>query len=163
MKVTFANQSVNLEKNGDIWVSNPENQLQIVKRDHETLWIITPHQVHEIKCLHINKETKEVTLAIKGQKRTLKITEPIDEVLSSMGLKDALTPKITQVKAPMPGLVLEVKVASKDSVKKGDTLLILEAMKMENAIKSPCDAIIDTVHISVGQAVDKNHILVQFA
>jgi biotin carboxyl carrier protein len=36
-------------------------------------------------------------------------------------------------------------------------------MKMENAIKSPCDAIIDTVHISVGQAVDKNHILVQFA
>jgi biotin carboxyl carrier protein len=59
-------------------------------------------------------------------------------------------------------LVLDIKVHPGDAVKKGDTLLILEAMKMENAIKSPIDAIIKSVEVTSKQAVDKNAILVHF-
>ncbi len=163
MKVSTQNQHIELQKHQDIYVNDVQRGIEIVQRDADTLWIITPNKVHTIECLNIDKSTKEVTLRYHGAKHTLKITEPLDDILASMGLQDALTPKIDWVKAPMPGLVLDVKVQAGDTVKKGDTLLILEAMKMENAIKSPIDAQIKTIEISPGQAVDKGAILLHFA
>lgn len=162
MKVTADNQTLTLQNNQGVWVSDTEKSIEIIQRDEETLWIITPNKVHSFKCLNVNKELKEVTLLHKGNKFVLKLIEPLDEILKSMGLQDALTPKIDAVKAPMPGLVLAVKVQVGDEVKKGDTLVILEAMKMENAIKSPTDAVIAQINVTSGQAVDKNQLLVQF-
>ena len=79
-----------------------------------------------------------------------------------MGLENALTPKISDLKAPMPGLVLQVLVNPGDTVAKGDKILVLEAMKMENAIKSPTDGIISDVFVKQGLAVDKNQLLITF-
>jgi biotin carboxyl carrier protein len=79
-----------------------------------------------------------------------------------MGLENALTPKIANLKAPMPGLVLQVLVNPGDTVAKGDKILVLEAMKMENAIKSPTDGIISDVLAKQGMAVDKNQLLITF-
>jgi len=162
MKVSSKNHRIELVEHNNIYVSNPERGIEIVQRDEETLWIVTPNKVHTLRCLNIDRATKEVTLLHQGQKHTLKISEPIDEILASMGLEDALTPKIDFVKAPMPGLVLDVKVHPGDTIKKGETLLILEAMKMENAIKSPIDAVVKSIEVQPQQAVDKNAILVHF-
>ena len=162
MKVSSKNHRIELVEHNNIYVSNPERGIEIVQRDEETLWIVTPNKVHTLRCLNIDRATKEVTLLHQGQKHTLKISEPIDEILASMGLEDALTPKIDFVKAPMPGLVLDVKVQPGDTIKKGETLLILEAMKMENAIKSPIDAVVKSIEVKSQQAVDKNAVLVHF-
>jgi biotin carboxyl carrier protein len=62
----------------------------------------------------------------------------------------------------MPGLVLSIKVSENQEVKKGDPILILEAMKMENVIKSPIDGVIKQVVVSEKQAVDKNQSLITF-
>jgi len=162
MKVSSKNNHINLVQHGDIYVSDSNKGIEIIQRDAETIWIVTPNKVHTFRCLHIDRASKEITLLFQGNKHTLKISEPIDEILASMGLQDALTPKIDWVKAPMPGLVLDIKVNIGDSVKKGDTLLILEAMKMENAIKSPIDAVIKSIEVTAQQAVDKNAVLVHF-
>ena len=162
MKVSSKNHRIELVEHNNIYVSNPERGIEIVQRDEETLWIVTPNKVHTLRCLNIDRATKEVTLLHQGQKHTLKISEPIDEILASMGLEDALTPKIDFVKAPMPGLVLDVKVQPGDTIKKGETLLILEAMKMENAIKSPIDAVVKSIEVKPQQAIDKNAVLVHF-
>jgi len=53
-------------------------------------------------------------------------------------------------------------VSEGQAVKKGDTLLILEAMKMENALKSPADGVIKKVAVSKGMAVEKNQLLIEF-
>ncbi|MFH2036280.1 MAG: biotin/lipoyl-containing protein [Candidatus Zixiibacteriota bacterium] len=66
------------------------------------------------------------------------------------------------ISAPMPGLVLQIDVKSGDNIKKGQTLLIIEAMKMENMIKSPHDGIIKEIYVSAGEAVNKNEKLVEF-
>jgi biotin carboxyl carrier protein len=62
----------------------------------------------------------------------------------------------------MPGLILDLKVKPGDEVKKGDVVLILEAMKMENSIKSPGDGIVKLVKVNLKDSVEKNQVLIQF-
>ena len=64
-----------------------------------------------------------------------------------------------KVSAPMPGTILDVRVSNGASVKKGDILFILEAMKMENEIMAPCDGTIASVSVSKGAAVDSGALL----
>ena len=59
-----------------------------------------------------------------------------------------------QVKAPMPGNILDVKVQAGQTVKKGDVLVILEAMKMENEIQAPCDGKITGMNVRKGDTVE---------
>lgn len=67
----------------------------------------------------------------------------------------ALSSKV-EIKAPMPGMVLRIKVKPGDTVQQGDSLLILEAMKMENEIKSPRSGIVQELMVKENTAVDKN-------
>lgn len=66
----------------------------------------------------------------------------------------------TSVKAPMPGSILAVNVTSGQSVKQGDVLVVLEAMKMENEILAPSDAVVKQVLVSKGNNVDTDDVLV---
>lgn len=66
----------------------------------------------------------------------------------------------TIIKSPMPGLVLKIKKQKGDSIIKGETVLILEAMKMENEIKSPKDGILEEIFVKEGTAIEKNISLV---
>lgn len=64
-----------------------------------------------------------------------------------------------QVTAPMPGTILDVKVSQGASVKKGDVLMILEAMKMENEIMCPCDGKVASINAAKGAAVESGTLL----
>ncbi len=84
----------------------------------------------------------------------------------------ASTPKSTELanspadgklSAPMPGTVLRIVCKDGETVKKGDTILVLEAMKMENDIQSPADCKIEKITVSEGQSVDAGDLLVQLA
>ena len=64
-----------------------------------------------------------------------------------------------QVTSPMPGTILSVNVAAGDSVKRGQVLMILEAMKMENEIMCPCDGKVVSVNTSKGSSVESGTLL----
>jgi len=66
-----------------------------------------------------------------------------------------------RIKSPMPGLIVEVRVQPGQEVKKGETLLILESMKMQNEIKAPRDAVVAAVFVQSGQSVNQGEALVQ--
>jgi biotin carboxyl carrier protein len=79
-----------------------------------------------------------------------------------MGIQNGSQKNINILKAPMPGLILDVIVKESDLVKKGDPLIILEAMKMENILLSPLDGIVKEVKVNPQQTVEKNNILIKF-
>ena len=105
---------------------------------------------------------KKFILKINGQKLEVQLKDRYDLLLEKLGMSDLSSRKISQVKAPMPGLILAIKVQEGAEVKKGDPIMILEAMKMENVLKSPGDGIIKAIKVKQGQSVEKNQILIQF-
>ena len=66
------------------------------------------------------------------------------------------------VNAPMPGTIVLITAKVGDSIKRGDNLLSLEAMKMKNAIRAPFDGVIKEIHVVDGQKVAYNDVLVSF-
>lgn len=64
------------------------------------------------------------------------------------------------VRAPMPGLVLSIAVSEGQEIAAGDTVVILESMKMENELKAPRGGVIDRIEIEAGQSVEQNQVLV---
>lgn len=65
-----------------------------------------------------------------------------------------------KVTAPMPGVILSINVSKGDSVSEGDTLLVLEAMKMENEISSPYSGVVKDIHVTKGASVNTEDILI---
>ena len=65
------------------------------------------------------------------------------------------------IHAPMPGIIIGLNVKEGDDVKEGETVLILEAMKMENSIKCPKDGVVKSVLVEKGLAVEKNKLLIE--
>ncbi|MDZ7649219.1 MAG: acetyl-CoA carboxylase biotin carboxyl carrier protein subunit [Cytophagales bacterium] len=70
--------------------------------------------------------------------------------------------KVNSIKAPMPGLIIDLKIQVGDSVKPGDALLILEAMKMENILKSPGEGVVKTIKVKKDDSVEKGQVLIEF-
>ncbi|WP_294099939.1 biotin/lipoyl-containing protein [uncultured Ruminococcus sp.] len=65
----------------------------------------------------------------------------------------------TKVTAPMPGTILDIKVAVGDTVKSGQAICVLEAMKMENDVNAPCDGKVLSVNTTKGSAVETGAVL----
>lgn len=107
-------------------------------------------------------EDKKLFVKINNSPYTLDIKDKYDELLHNLGLDNLASKKVNDIKAPMPGMVLNILVAEGQEVKKGDALIVLEAMKMENILKSPTDGTIKKIAIKKGVAVEKNQILIQF-
>lgn len=99
---------------------------------------------------------------IQGKTYTVELQDDQERKLQELGLEKAVHRVVRELRAPMPGLVLKILVEEGQTVKKGDGILVLEAMKMENLIKSPSDAILEKVHINQGDAVEKNQLLMNF-
>ncbi|OQP58382.1 acetyl-CoA carboxylase biotin carboxyl carrier protein subunit [Niastella populi] len=105
--------------------------------------------------------TKTFTIETGGETFEVAIKDALDQRLEEMGFSTASGKQVKEIKAPMPGLVLEVSVAEGQAVKEGDRMLILEAMKMENSILIHADATIKKINVQAGQAVEKGQVLVE--
>jgi biotin carboxyl carrier protein len=117
---------------------------------------------YNVDVIKLNALEKTIVIKVNSQKFSLQLKDKYDELLHSLGLDAMASKKINEIKAPMPGMVLNILVAEGQEVKKGDALLILEAMKMENILKSPSDGVIKKIVAIKGHAVEKNQLLIQF-
>jgi biotin carboxyl carrier protein len=143
-------------------VNGEEVVLDQLTLNNTSSHILYQNQSHLLELVELNKEEKTALVKINGNVYTVNVKDKYDLLLKQLGMDNLSTTKILQVKAPMPGLVLNVLIADGDEIKKGDNLLVLEAMKMENMLKSPTDGVIKKIHVKQGDKVEKNELLISF-
>lgn len=105
---------------------------------------------------------KSYTVKVNNNSYTVNISNELDVLIKDMGFEVGLTKQVNFIKAPMPGLILEISVVVGQAVKENDNLIILGAMKMENSFLSPRDGIIKSISVTMGDAVDKGQLLIEF-
>ncbi|HET8810929.1 MAG TPA: biotin/lipoyl-containing protein [Flavobacteriaceae bacterium] len=104
---------------------------------------------------------KKYSVKINSNTYEVIIFDELAMLIEKMGLSLGTTLKVNDINAPMPGLILDVDVQAGDEVKEGDSLLVLEAMKMENTLTAPRDGVVKSVSVEKGQTVDKNQLLIE--
>ena len=117
---------------------------------------------HRVLVLKEDVEKGTVRLRIGAHTYTVQMEDEQAHLMQALGLDKAMGAAVKEIKAPMPGLVLKLMVKEGDVVKKNDPVLILEAMKMENVIKSPGDGTVSKLHAAERTAVEKGQLLVSF-
>lgn len=149
------------EPGGNWQLSGDNMPLSIVRVENGSFSILRGGKSYTALVDSIDRDAKTVTLRINSVPYTVAIEEPLDRLLKSMGLDKAAGAKAEPVKAPMPGLVLRVLVAPGQEVQKGDGLVVLEAMKMENVLKATAPGKVKAVLAVEKTAVEKGTILIE--
>lgn len=119
-------------------------------------------QVHRVLVLKEDPENNSMRIRIGTGTYTVAMEDEHERLVRALGLDKVAGAAVKDLKAPMPGLVLQILVKPGDVVKKNDPVLVLEAMKMENVIKSPGDATIKEIMVQERVAVEKGQLLITF-
>ncbi len=114
---------------------------------------------HEVQLVNVDIDLKEVKMILDGHTVRVKIKDHLDMNIEKLGLTVSKKRTGSEVTAPMPGLVLEVLVKQGEEVIKGDPLIILEAMKMENVLKCHANGRVSLCNVRKGDKVDKGQVL----
>ncbi len=138
---------------------NPD-ELDIVKAQEGLYHILHNNKSFLTEILAVDYVEKTFVIKVNGDTFSLKISDEYEQLVKKLGLSVNAVEIITDIVAPMPGLILEVLVKPGQEINKGDQLLILEAMKMENVIKSEGSGIVKSIEIKEGVAVEKGQMLI---
>lgn len=157
MKVIIENQEFLIKD-----LENLKKDLSIEKIEENHWHVLYNNQSFSIKLINKNSEDQTAEWRINGKTVMAKYQSELEVLLQSMGLNTQNQKKIKELKSPMPGLIKKIMVKVGDTLQKGDPIVTLEAMKMENILKAPSDAKIAQIKIAEGNAVDKNQVLVIF-
>lgn len=159
METDLFNVTVNEEHGFDLTLEEIANS-DIIQNEKD-YHLIHGGRSYNARIVGVNTLKKEVTLLVENQNFEISIADKYDLLIEKLGLNVDVTHKINEVKAPMPGLVLQIEVNPGDEIKIGDPLLVLEAMKMENVIKAQGEGIVKAIHVEKGSAVEKGALLIE--
>lgn len=156
------NRAFSVGREGDTWqIDGMDVDGDIQMQPNGLISILYNQKSYTATIEKIDHKAKQMVVSINGSLRTIAISEPMDQLLASMGLDLKTMQKAEPVKAPMPGMILKVLVQPGQQIAKGDGLLILEAMKMENVLKASADATVKSVNVQERTAVEKGAILIE--
>ncbi|RED45970.1 acetyl-CoA carboxylase biotin carboxyl carrier protein subunit [Seonamhaeicola aphaedonensis] len=137
-------------------------KLDAVEVSKSKFHILQNNKSYNATIVEHNFNNKAYKIKINKNVYEVSIFNDLDFLIKAMGFAIGSSIHINSIKAPMPGLILEINVKVGQEVKEDDTLLILEAMKMENVISSPRDGIIKSITTQKNDAVEKNQLLIEF-
>lgn len=152
-----------VDKNGEGLLINGDKVMPDVRQLNTSAWhIINNLKSYNVEVISFNGVEKNAEIKVNNTIYSVAAKDQFDILLDKLGLSSLNASKISEIKAPMPGMVLKVFVKEGMEIKKGDNLFILEAMKMENIIKAQADVFVKTVKIKPGDKVEKGQILMLF-
>lgn len=156
--------TVNVNFEGDTVLIDQKNaRFDLIHISGNHYHLLLNDRSFNAELLRFDRRNKAIDLKLNGIDFKMQIEDDFDLLLEKMGIERNAGEKVSEVLAPMPGLVLDILVQPGQTVEEGEALLVLEAMKMENVIKSPCKALIESVPVQIQDKIDKDQILIRFA
>lgn len=134
----------------------------IVEISKNHFHILYKNRSYNAEVLSADYQAKSFLLSLNKKQIVVNVKDRFDMLLEQLGMTDAKSTKVNDLKAPMPGLIVAIQVQVGESIKKGDSLLILEAMKMENVLKATGDGKVKSIKVNSKQNVEKNQVLIEF-
>jgi len=157
------NLKVRVNSKWDFEVSKSAIQnLDITSSEKNLYHVLQKNKSFQTEITTSNFDKKEYDVKVNGTVYSVKIADELDQLITKMGFSLGTSKNVKLVKAPMPGLVLEVNVKVGQEVLENDPLLVLEAMKMESTLVSPSNGIVKSIEIKNGETVDKGQLLIEF-
>lgn len=155
--IEFDNKS---NKKGKIDEDNFD--LDLIEIKENSYHVLFDEKSYNVEVSNINEVAKEVIVTVNNMKHKVRVKNEFDNMLKKLGFQNVDNLKVKNLKAPMPGLVVEILVNEGDNIKKGENIVVLEAMKMENNLKATDNVKIKKVITEKGKSVEKNDILITF-
>ncbi|MCF6307840.1 MAG: acetyl-CoA carboxylase biotin carboxyl carrier protein subunit [Flavobacteriaceae bacterium] len=157
------NFKVKVNSKWDFEISKEDIQTLDAASSSEDLYhILQNNKSYKAKIVDTDFDQRNYSVELNGTVYEVSIANQLDQLIKKMGFSVGNTKNVKLIKAPMPGLVLEVNVEVGQEVAENDALLVLEAMKMESTLASPSSGIVKNIAIKSGETVDKGQLLIEF-
>ncbi|MCG8310383.1 MAG: acetyl-CoA carboxylase biotin carboxyl carrier protein subunit [Cytophagales bacterium] len=145
-----------------LYINGDKKDFDIIKKNEFDYLIIHAHRSYKVSILKHDRSNKSLEIKVNEHLHKVDLMDEHDLLLEKMGIRKKQIKQSGKLKAPMPGLIVEIKVSEGHRIKKGDPLIILKAMKMENILRSPADGTIKHILVKKNQKVEKDAALIQF-
>lgn len=143
-------------------LNQEDYDLDVIDLGNNHWHVVRNNKSYNIQVLSEDSKKKEYQIKINDTVYNGVVKDEFDLLLKEMGMDNQSAKKVNEIKAPMPGLVVDILVQPGDTIAAGDGLIVLEAMKMENILKAPNDAVVKSIEVEKKASVEKNQILIQF-
>jgi biotin carboxyl carrier protein len=147
-------------KEDGLFVDGQAYDLDRVQLEDDLYHVIKDKKSIMAEVVSTDYEAKTLIIRVNGNDYEVQLKDQYDLLLERLGMSDIASRKVNEIKAPMPGLVLNVDVSEGDEITKDQQVLVLEAMKMENVLKAPGNGVVKAVNANQGDKVEKNQVLV---
>ncbi|MBI5960925.1 MAG: biotin/lipoyl-binding protein [Chloroflexi bacterium] len=152
---------IDINEDGRLMVNGEERAIDFrALRKGELFSLLLDHQSVEAV---VEERDGQYYVLISGDMYEVKVTDERSRRLASAFMSFGDASGEVPIRAPMPGMIVRVPVTEGQAVLKGETVVILESMKMENELKAPRDGTVHHVYVSAGSSVEQNKVLVTIA
>jgi len=138
------------------------SKIDLIQTSEKQYHILQNNKSYKVHITGSDFNKKLYQISINSNNYSVSIATDLDLMIKEMGFSLGSTKHVKSIKAPMPGLILDINVKRGQEVKEDDPLLVLEAMKMENIIMSPRNGKVKSISVAKGDAIDKGELLIEF-
>ena len=156
--INGSKKSVKIINGSEALLDNKSVDYELIKMKSQNYLLRINNYFYEICTDKI--DNNEYSLFVNGYKvETISRTELQERAATLINAATISSNHKVEIKAPMPGLIIKIKKSIGESINEGESILILEAMKMENDLKAPVSGVVKEISVAEGSAVEKGDIL----
>lgn len=160
----FVEKNYRLTVNDSIKIDfneSEKNPINFIQEKENRFHLLEENKAYRATLIDRDFDRRSYKIDLNGNLYNIKISTPLDLLIEKMGFSSGSSKKLNSITAPMPGIIIDLRVKERDEVKEGDVLFILEAMKMENAISAPKSAKIKKINAQMGSTVEKGKLIIE--
>lgn len=160
--VQIGQRHLQIEKKDQQYVVE-NNQLEpiVLSKSKDEVSYVLGNKLFQIRKIKNLEDNSAQLVSVNGKVFTIQMKSDLELLIEKMGGGTGGQNSAKTIKAPMPGLIVQIKAEEGQAVSKGDVLLNFEAMKMENQLKSPGSGTVKRILVQKGDKIDKGQILVE--